>query len=89
MVDMKKISKFGAESVLYAGVTLTLQYTLSEGYWEGKGWSPVIQLCVSLSYSSHTEKFLDPQLGISLVLQVMSFMVCCCKKNCFPLKKLT
>ena len=39
-VDIKKISEFGAESILCAGVTLALQYTLSGGFWralESKG----------------------------------------------------
>ena len=34
--DIKKNLKFGAESVLYAGVTLVLQYTQSGGYWRAR-----------------------------------------------------
>ena len=50
-VDVKKISKFGAESVLYAGVTLALQYTLSGGFWRAR---------VSMEYASH------PKLAVCL-----------------------
>ena len=32
-VDVQKTSEFGAESVLYAGVTLALPYTQAGGQW--------------------------------------------------------
>ena len=45
-VDIKKFSKLGAESVLYAGATLALQYTQSVGYWRARGGLQQYKYCI-------------------------------------------
>ena len=55
-MDVNKISKFEAESVFYAGVTLALQ---TGGCWRARDG---FQQYVSLNYNSHREVF-RPKFG--------------------------
>ena len=64
-VDIKKRSKFGAESILYAGVTLALQYTQAGEGTGGQGMVSSNLIVVSLCYNSHVNRFSDPKFYIS------------------------